>query len=117
MKIDELYFGYVMFDPNSHELKQYNLFSSLRVQHSIARWATMDEIERSHFDQLHFCFGDTQYRCEYEMLVDSWPVQNEKGLTKVDTYQMYVEPNRDYLLSLVNKISADEGKKWLKANR
>lgn len=116
MKMNELYFGYVNFDHNSKTLKQYNLFNSARVMHSVAKWATMDEIERLHFDPLHFCFGDTQARCEYEMLVQPWPNGKNDDIIKVDIYQLYVEPNRDYLLSLVNQISESEGEKWLKEN-
>lgn len=116
MKIGDLYFGYVNFDPNTRKLNHYNLFNSSRVQHSIATWATMDETERLHFDPLHFCFGDTQCRCEYEMLVQYLPSAEDDPTYKVDTYQMYVEPNRDYLLSLVAKISKAEGRRWLKEN-
>ena len=117
MKIRDLYFGIVLFDFNSKELKQYNLFNSLRVQRSIAIWVTMDEDEKRNHDALHFCFGDTQGRCEYEMLVQDWPATKMDKVLKVDTYQMYVEPNRDYLLSLVDKVTKTDAKKWLKENK
>lgn len=117
MKIKDLYFGIVLFDPNVREPKQFNLFNSLRVQHSIATWATLSDEEKKDKDQLSFCFGDTRGRCEYEMLVQNWPATKMDKVYKVDTYQLYVEPNRDYLLSLVDKISKTEGKKWLKENQ
>ena len=120
MKISDLYFGIQRMDFNTNSLVIENLFQSLRVQHSIATWATLPEKIKCQYDVIHFCFGDTQGRVEYEFLARPMIVkipENPANWHKVDTYKMYVEPNANYLRSLVEQIDEKEGKRWLKANK
>lgn len=120
MRIDNLYFGIVLVDPNTSKPKVYNLFGSTRIQRSVAVWATMSQAERAEIeDGVHFCFGDTQGRSEYEFricplntITDS--IQEES--TKCDPYELYVKPNAHLLMEMVNKISATEGRRWLRDN-
>jgi hypothetical protein len=117
--IDELYFGVVTIDFNSKRLKTQNLFASWRVRHAIAVYvADKEKIKASlpNLLPLHFCFGDTQGRCEYETLfyAQEYPNTVASKVIKTDVYEMYVKPNADYLMSLVDSISEKDAKKWLK---
>lgn len=120
MKLTDAYFGITLLNPNSPkppELQIMNLFQSLRVLRSVAVYKTRkEELEKDlykdrEFDPLHFCFGDTQGRHEYEMLVKG---AFDKDWRLYDIYKMYIEPNRDYLLELVDKISVQSCEDWLK---
>ena len=120
MKLTDAYFGITLLNPNSPkppELQTMNLFQSLRVLRSVAIYKTRkEELEKDlykdrEFDPLHFCFGDTRGRHEYEMLIKG---AFDKDWRLYDVYKMYIEPNRDYLLELVDKISVQSCKDWLK---
>jgi len=121
MKIDDLYFGIVLIDFNTKQLTTQNLFDSLRVKRSIAIYVKQkaELTKRKDFDPLHFCFGDTQYRCEYETLyhVSEFPDKEGDKIIKTDVYEMYVKPNADYLMSLVESVSEKEAAKWLKNDK
>ena len=119
-RIDDLYFGIRRMDFNTDTLVIENLFQSTRVCRSIATWATLPEEIKRQYDVIHFCFGDTRGRVEYEFLARPMIVkepENPANWHKVDVYKMYVEPNADYLRSLVEQIDEKEGKRWLKANK
>ena len=122
MKIEDLYFGILLPDFNHRDLQPANLFASTRIRWSIARYIEgindkkhpLGDMMGSDFDPLHFCFGDTQHRTEYEVLTKFWPPSDDDPLVKIDVYTAYVEPNRDYLMNLVNQISLEEAKRYLK---
>ena len=116
MKLTDVYFGITILNPNSPkplELQTVNLFWSARVLRSIAVYKTQKEsLEKSYdnLDVLHFCFGDTEMRHEYEIFIKG---AFDEDYKLYDVYKMYVEPNRDYLLELVDKISVQSCKDWL----
>lgn len=124
MKLDELYFGIKLHPMNYRNraerstLKTYNLFDFSRIKESIAIYRTMDEERKKTLtDPLHFCFGDVWSRCEFEFIVCPWPFGDDERVVesgvKVDTYEMYVEPNKDYLMSLVESVDEKDCKKYL----
>ncbi len=126
MKLDELYFGVKLF-PMSYtgredrrRLKTYNLFDFGRVKWSVARYVTMSDEERSLLNnELLFCFGDTWSRTEFEFMACPWPYRDtdtiENSGIKVDTFSLYVEPNAEYLMSLVKQVDKNSAKKYLSA--
>ena len=129
LNINKLYFGVKLF-PMSYasrdeldNLKTYNLFGFGRVKWSVARWVTMTDKERKSLmsDPLRFCFGDVWGRTEYEFIACPWPYTDEMTISnsgiKVDTYQLYVEPNKDYLMSLVNRVSVTSARAYLRDER
>lgn len=99
-----------MWDANANELKTVNIFDSLRVRESVARWVLNGEkmqkekwwTELNH-DPLFFCFGDTWGRVQWEMLVGDFCDNPE--LKKYDVYEMYVKPNRKLLMDMISKVS------------
>ena len=115
MKIDELYFGIKLVDFNTRKLQTYNLFTP-RIKRNVAIYAKDKSVLANHswFEPLSFCFGDMRGRTEYEFYVSD--VVDGKEQSKADAYEMYVKPNEEYLMSLVDSISEYEGKKWLKNN-
>lgn len=121
MKIDDAYFGVCNLDFNG-EISTWNLFDNLRVKWSVAKYVSMTPEERKLLssEPYRFCFGDVWGRCEYEWIVNRWPYSEEDKVTdgkKVDVFQMYVEPNKDYLMEIVNKISVTSAKNYLREER
>ena len=114
MKLENLYFGIRRYNFNTKELEIDNLFASTRVLRSIAVYLSMDDKERSQIgDPLSFCFGDTRWRVQYEFLVREMFSDSDKW-EKVDTWTMYVEPNAEYLMKLVNSVDKSDAERWLK---
>ena len=114
-KMNELYFGIMQCDLNSKELRSSNLFNSYRVLRSVALYVTKkDELEYAKDDPLRFCFGDTAGRYEYEMSIGDLSGNN---LKKYDIYTLYVEPNSDLLMKIVEDVDIDDAKRWLREDR
>lgn len=121
--LNEAYFGIKLFSLSysSHKerkIETYNLFDFLRVKWSVAKYVTMSEEERKSLlsNPLRFCFGDVAGRCEYEYIVRPM-VSKEEDEKKVDVFQMYVEPNADYLMSIVDNISVSSAQKYLREEK
>lgn len=108
-KLEDLYFGAKRYNPNSKKFEAFNVFDSLRVRWSVACYvANKKEIIS---EPLIYCFGDLWSRCEYEMVMSDWP--NQETVEKHDVWDMYIIPNKDYLMSLVNSVPASSAKKFL----
>lgn len=118
--IDDLYFGCLNYNFNSGKMEKFNLFQSFRVLESIAIYRTrQDELVdmnwlSGEFDPLSFCFGDLRGHVEYEMQVGG-PFQDKTS--KLSLWDMYVVPNADLLMSMVNSVSVESCKEWLKENK
>ena len=116
IKINDAYFGIVLPNINrGGELEPANLFNSKRVIWAIAIWKTKPEVRKDK-DVISWCFSDTRGRAEYEWIVSPWPGP-EGSSWKVDVYHMYVEPNRDILTKIVNDISVNSCREWLREHR
>lgn len=123
ININDLYFGVRMPQMSyssleeKNVLKTYNLFDFSRVKFSVARWRTMSDEARAFINNpLSFCFGDTWGRTEFEWVVNTWPYKDDEKVEegqKVDVYQMYVEPNADLLMDMVNRVTVSSAKKVL----
>lgn len=123
ISIDKAYFGVKLFELSysSHKerkIETYNLFDFGRVKWSVAKYVVMGKEKRKSLanNPLRFCFGDTAGRCEYECIVRPM-VSKREHEKKVDIYQMYVEPNADYLMSIVGRISVSSAQKYLREER
>lgn len=128
MKLDDLYFGIVM-NPMSYtkysdrnNLTTYNIFDSYRVKWSVATYVAMTAKQKAQVsDPLTFCFGDTWGRTEWEFIVCPWPYKDEDTIDlvgrKVDVFNMYVKPNAELLMDLVNRVTKTSAKAWLKAEK
>lgn len=119
MKITDLYFGCKLYKFSDKRLGTYNLFGNSRVLYSIATYKvhgytpwnenlTPEEYKDSLFK---FLFGDLWGHVEYEFMVAP---MFDGELQKVDLFTMYAEPNKDYLLKLVESVSVDSCKEWLR---
>ena len=129
VNINKLYFGIKLFSlsyANENErttLKTYNLFDFSRVKWSVARYVTMSDKEKKTLlsDPLHFCFGDVWGRTEFEFMVCPWPYSDKDTIdnsgVKVDTFSLYVKPNEKLLMDMVNSVSIDSAKAYLKKER
>lgn len=122
MKLLDLKFPVKVWDFNAGKIKDYNLFSSLRVLSSIAIWRTMPEEQREErvSDPVAFCFGDTWGRIEWEFSIDKdgnmgSPFQ-EDGM-KTDVFSHYVLPNEGKLMKMVNSVSENSCRLFLKKER
>lgn len=130
-KLNDLYFGIKLY-PLSYsskdklkELTTYNLFDFGRVKWSVAKYVTMSEEEKKALltrDPLLFCFGDVWSRCEYEFVVCPWGGLDENDKVsdvgiKVDTYEMYVKPNAKLLMDMVNSVTVNSAREYLRKDR
>ena len=123
ISIDKAYFGIKLFSLSysSHKerkIETYNLFNFSKVKWSVARYVTMSKEKRKDIlsNPLRFCFGDVAGRCEYEYAIRP-AVSKEEDAKKVDVYQMYVEPNAEYLMNIVDRISVRSAQKYLREER
>lgn len=126
INLDKLYFGVKLF-PMSYSsrdeikekgLQTYNLFGFSRVKWAVARYVVMKDNEKQALlsSPLHFCFGDVAHRVEFEYLA-SPVVHPESACVKVDTWSLYVEPNKDLLMDMVNSVSKSSALKYLREER
>ena len=124
ININDLYFGVKLMplfywsQEESVSLKTYNLFDLSKIKWSVARWVTMSDEEKKNITSpLHFLFGDVWSRTEYEFIVCPWPYGDGEGVSengqKVDTFMMYVEPNTELLMDMVNSVSVSSAKKYM----
>lgn len=115
MKITDLYFGIMRPNFNTGELEQENLFANYRILWSIATYvAKKDKLHYANDDPLFWCFGEVCGRCEYEMLVGDFPHGNK--LEKHDIYTLYVKPNAELLMSMVDSVNKNSAISWLRQN-
>ena len=126
--LDKLFFGVKLYpmsytsEARRRELATYNLFDFGRVKHSVALWVTMKPEEKSRkkdlHDQLMWCFGDVWGRTEFEFMISPWPYKEgdtvDNVAVKIDTFSLYVEPNGELLMGLVNQVSVSSAKAYLK---
>lgn len=118
ISINDLYFG-IMLDQGSFcypyegpTFKVHNLFDSSRVKHSVALWVTMSEEKKDQIrNPLMWCFGDVFGHREYEFGV--CPLWEPDKAEKMDIYRMYVEPNAELLMDMVNSVSLTSAKKYI----
>lgn len=116
MKITDLDFGYMQFDPNTGELTRHNIFSNVSVMRSVAQWVTMSSSRRkAGLDPISFCFIDYWSRCQYEFVIKPWVGEGEEQ--KVDIWTMYVVPNKDILFDMIDKVSVNSAREWLREER
>lgn len=126
--INDLYFGVVM-PPISYSgpeermnLKIYNLFDFNSIKKSVARYVVMSEEERKKvINPLLFCFSDVWSRTEFEVIVCPWPFTEKDTISnsgkKMDIYSLYVLPNADLLMDMVEGVSVPSAKKYLAEER
>lgn len=128
MKLDDLYFGIVLhplsygYEDEKDRLVTYNLFGTARIKWAVARYITMKDEERKKInDPLSFCFSDVWGRTEYEFIMCPWPYGDgdkvEAVGKKVDIYTMYVEPNAELLMDIVNRVTISSAKKYISDER
>lgn len=121
--INDLYFGVVVPTEVGGKTKYQtqNLFGSVRVKTSVARWATMKpERQKEISNPLFYLFGDTWSRVEWEYLVCpliTRTYQRERPLEKVDIYKMYVQPNAKLLLTMAENITKSSAEEYLRKGK
>ena len=114
IKLEDAFFGYTIINPNSKkiELEPLNLFKNLRVKYSVAFYKVYkNKMESLTNDPLRFCFGDVKRRTEYEFLISSH-LNDKREL--FDVYDLYVEPNKELLMSIIDNISVESCNDYLK---
>lgn len=114
MNLDELYFGACRIGFDSNEIETFNIFDSLAVRHSIAMWFVYPELHKDR-DLISWIFIHYKGKIEEEFEVKSL-FSKQEGI-KTDVYDMYIEPNREYLTSLINKVSIADCKAFLVKQR
>lgn len=124
VSLDKLYFGIRLYplsygSSSKRELATYNLFDFAKVRWSVASYAAKAPEEKKKIENpLFYCFSSVWSRCEYEFVVCPWGGlgNDDRAVevgTKVDIYKMYVEPNAEHLMELVDSVSVSSAKKYL----
>lgn len=100
-------------------LETYNIFQISGVKWAVAKYVTMSgEEKRKRDNPLFYCFCDVWSRCEYEMILCPWPCNKgdtveEKG-QKIDAYELFVKPNEDLLMDMINSVTVSSAKRYLR---
>ena len=117
--LEKAYFGIILHDFNTNKFKEANLFGSIRVLRSVAMLRTQKYFKDKYKtvdDVISFCFCDVRGRVEYEFGIV--PVFKEEEARKVDTYTMYVLPNKKLLYDMVMNFSVASCRRvWKKYKR
>lgn len=122
ISLNKAFFGVKVFSlsytNNGRKLETYNLFDFAKVKWSVAKYVTMTNEEKKYLlsDPLYFCFGDVWSRCQYEFLIKPMVGGSEEEI-KTDVFKLYVEPNAEYLMKIVDSISVSSAKKYLSEER
>lgn len=118
--IRDLHFGCLNWNPNSRKLEPFDLFRSVRVLDSIANYRLRkEELELiewfgGEFDPVRYCFGNLWGHVEYEMMVSEMIGDKTE---KMSLYEMYVLPNKEILMDMVEQVSLESCEKWLKERK
>jgi len=116
MKITDLDFQIASWDVNKKKLVWSNIFDYYWIQWGVATWRTMSPKRKKEIkDPIFYIFGDTWSRCEWEMLVRGFPTNDEDE--KVDVYSLFLKPNSKLLMEMINKVSANSCRVWLRENK
>lgn len=116
--IDKLYFGVKELDFNTGELVTRNLFDIGGVKWSVSNHIVNKRVFNSLEDAAFDCFKDVWSRTEHQFMVCPWGGLRDDDKVvevgqKVDIYKMYVLPNMEYLLDLVNQVDKKDAEKYL----
>lgn len=112
-QIGDLEFNATVYDIDG-KLHTFNIFDSSSVKRAICSYRIGDQ--GMVIDDLCFYLFNTYWsRCEYEMVLSSWP----KGAKqyKADVYSLYIKPNFPMLLSMIDKVSVSSCREWRRNNR
>ena len=123
--IDDLYFGVRSASGSwsrgdKFTLDVWNIFDNSRVKLAVASWVietNKDPKFTEDHEFLLWCFGEVHWRCEYEFQVLSWPDHEGDEPTKVDVYEMFLEPNETILKQMVSEVSLASAKKYRNEER
>lgn len=115
MKIDDLYFGVMYLDMNGETLIKDNLFAIPDIKHSVAYYTVHKNDKDYKIDNpLTFCFIEVWGKYEYEFTVGNLSGTKSE---KISVYDMFVKPNADYLMSLVEQVTVESAKAYLKKEK
>lgn len=94
-------------------IRTFNVFDHFGVKRAICEYKLHPE--RTPMANLCvYLFGDYWARSEYEMQVGG--LFTVKTI-KMDIYRLFIEPNFPLLKEMVDKVSANSCKKWLKEHK
>lgn len=114
MKLDEAYFGITLINHSGPtngptQFETYNIFDNIEVRRSICIYKVR-KIQVD--DPLFFCFNSFWSRSQYEFYISD----GYRDIVKKDAYSLFIEPNEEYLMKVVDIINLNDCKKWLKEN-
>lgn len=110
-QIGDLEFNATVYDIDG-KLHTFNIFGSSKVKQAICQY----KLGKIDTDDLCFYLFNTYWsRCEYEMVLSSWPEGAKQY--KADVYSLYIKPNFPMLLSMIDKVSVSSCREWRRNNR
>lgn len=114
MKITDLYFGIKRYDLSTRRLATTNLFNCRDVLLGVALYKLGKGGESCNRNSFEFIFSGTRGAVEYEFYVSDPMLNGDKEYKLESVYSMYAEPNKRYLMELINSVSKASCARWLK---
>ena len=113
-QIGDLEFNATVYDVDG-KLHTFNVFSHSRVKKAICHYK-LDKPKTLGDDLCLYFFGDFWNRCEYEMVLQSWPLSGRDTGYKIDLYRLFIKPNFPMLLEMINQTTVSSCRQWRKVN-
>lgn len=115
MGLSEAQFN-VMVERNG-QLKFINVFKHPNVAWWVAKWRTSKAFRDSYrqHDPFFCCFCDFWSRAEFELVVQGF-LSNDEG-HKMDVYEMFLKPNKIAIWQIIESISVNSCREYLREFR
>lgn len=113
-QIGDLQFNATVYDIDG-KLHTFNIFDHPMVKKAICRYK-LDKNKIWADDLCMYFFNDYWSRCEYEMVLQSWPASDKNTGYKTDVYALFIKPNFPMLLEMINQTTVSSCRQWRKVN-
>lgn len=113
-QIGDLKFNVTVYDIDG-KLHTFNIFDHVNVKRAICCYK-LDKRKILADDLCLYFFGDFWSRCEFEMVLQSWPLSDRDTGYKIDIYNLFIKPNFPMLLEMINQTTATSCRQWRKVN-
>lgn len=114
-RIQDLYFGVMLPVWNGKPvLEPGNLFDCTCIRYWAAKYRLRHEYGESRLttNPVSYIFGDIWGRAEYGWIVAD--LTESTSDMKVGLYEVYVEPNKELLLNMINECSENSAREYIR---
>lgn len=124
-KLKDLYYGIYIWDEDNQDRKLINVFSIIPVRDSVALYKVgrlnkvFNPTSGNTLEQwTRWCFESLHWRAQWEVGFGAPFLRNGKWSGhKTDVYTLYIEPNAALLKQMVDEVSVNSCKQWIKEHK